>query len=69
MLTAQAADIAVSAHRLCTPKTKIRNRWYEHFDFEPSPTDPFHLFLLLKDLKGLLKLPSASRGTEHVAQT
>ena len=25
--------------------------FYEHFDFEPSPTDPLHLFLLLKDLR------------------
>lgn len=27
----------------------------EHFDFEPSPTDPLHLFLLLKDLRAVLK--------------
>jgi hypothetical protein len=24
---------------------------YEHFNFEPSPTDPYHLYLLVKDLK------------------
>ncbi|BAY60957.1 MULTISPECIES: GNAT family N-acetyltransferase [Calothrix] len=29
-------------------------RWYEHFNFEPSPTDPLHLFLLLKDIRRML---------------
>ncbi|MBI4728691.1 MAG: GNAT family N-acetyltransferase [Acidobacteria bacterium] len=28
--------------------------FYEHFDFEPSPTDPLHLLLLMKDLRALL---------------
>ncbi|MBI2247100.1 MAG: GNAT family N-acetyltransferase, partial [Armatimonadetes bacterium] len=26
-----------------------------HFDFEPSPTDPLHLFLLMKDLRAMLR--------------
>ena len=26
-------------------------RFYERFDFEPSPTDPLHLMLLLKDAR------------------
>ena len=26
-------------------------RFYEHFRFAPSPTDPLHLYLLLKDLR------------------
>ena len=29
-------------------------RWYLRWGFEPSPTDSFHLILLLKDLKRLL---------------
>jgi GNAT superfamily N-acetyltransferase len=29
--------------------------FYELFDFEPSPTDPYHLFLLMKDLLRLAK--------------
>ena len=29
--------------------------FYERFDFEPSPTDPLHLFLLLKDLRRALR--------------
>lgn len=28
--------------------------FYAHFDFEPSPTDPLHLLLLIKDARGLL---------------
>ncbi|MFZ1888375.1 MAG: hypothetical protein WAU33_10110 [Candidatus Binataceae bacterium] len=36
-------------------KDENARRWYEQFDLEPSPTDPLHLFLLLKDLKKLLK--------------
>jgi hypothetical protein len=27
---------------------------HESWEFEPSPTDPYHLFLMLKDLKGML---------------
>jgi hypothetical protein len=26
-------------------------RFYEHFGFVASPTDPLHLFLLIKDLR------------------
>ncbi len=28
--------------------------FYERFDFEPSPTDPLHLFLLMKDARAIL---------------
>lgn len=28
--------------------------FYLHHDFEPSPTDPLHLFLLMKDARALL---------------
>lgn len=28
--------------------------FYAHFDFEPSPTDPLHLMLLIKDARALL---------------
>ena len=28
--------------------------WYEALEFEPSPTDPYHLFLLMKDLRAML---------------
>ncbi len=36
-------------------KDDAARRWYESWEFEPtSPTDPYHLFLMLKDLKSLL---------------
>ncbi|ETW24146.1 GNAT family N-acetyltransferase [Mycobacterium gastri] len=28
--------------------------FYMHFDFEPSPTDPLHLLLLIKDARALI---------------
>lgn len=52
--TAQAADIAGIRALLVHAKDEEARDWYEAFDFEPSPTDPFHLFLLMKDLKALL---------------
>ena len=52
--TAQAADIAGIRALVVHAKDDAARRWYEQFDFEPSPTDPLHLFLLLKDLKKLL---------------
>ena len=30
-------------------------RFYEHFGFDPSPVDPFHLMLLLRDLRKALR--------------
>lgn len=36
------------------PKDEEARAWYERFDFEPSPTDPFQLFLLLKELRAAL---------------
>jgi len=53
--TAQAADIAGIRALVVHAKDHDARRWYEQFDFEPSPTDPLHLFLLLKDLKKLTK--------------
>jgi GNAT superfamily N-acetyltransferase len=52
--TAQAADIAGIRCLLVHAKDESARRWYEAWEFEPSPTDPYHLFLLLKDLKALL---------------
>ncbi len=52
--TTQAADIAGIRCLLVHAKDKAARRWYESWEFEPSPTDPYHLFLLLKDLKRLV---------------
>ncbi|EIC20753.1 GNAT family N-acetyltransferase [Thiorhodovibrio frisius] len=54
MRTAQAADIAGIRCLLVHAKDDTARRWYEAWEFEPSPTDPYHLFLLLKDLKAML---------------
>ncbi len=53
--TAQAADIAGIRCLLVHAKHDKARQWYESWEFEPSPTDPYHLFLMLKDIKGLLK--------------
>ena len=52
--TAQAADIAGIRCLLVHAKDDAARQWYEAWEFEPSPTDPYHLFLMLKDLKALL---------------
>jgi GNAT superfamily N-acetyltransferase len=52
--TAQAADIAGIRALLVHAKDDVARQWYESWEFEPSPSDPFHLFLMLKDLKALL---------------
>lgn len=49
--TAQAADIAGIRCLLVHAKDEAARQWYESWEFEPSPTDPYHLFLMLKDLK------------------
>ncbi len=28
--------------------------WYLNWEFEPGPFDPFHLFLLMKDIKAMV---------------
>lgn len=52
--TARAADIAGIRCLLVHAKDDAARQWYLSMDFEPSPSDPYHLFLLLKDLKSLL---------------
>lgn len=52
--TAQAAEIAGIRALFVHAKDDEARAWYEQFDFEPSPTDPYHLFLLMKDLRALL---------------
>jgi len=51
--TAQAAEIAGIRALLVHAKDEAARRWYLNWEFEPSPTDPYHLFLLMKDLKAL----------------
>ncbi|BAZ14273.1 GCN5-related N-acetyltransferase [Calothrix sp. NIES-4071] len=53
--TYQAADIAGIRALLVHAKDDEARAWYEKFDFEASPTDPLHLFLLMKDIKKILQ--------------
>ena len=52
--TVQAADIAGIRALLVHAKDESAQKWYASWNFDPSPTDPYHLFLLLKDLKKIL---------------
>lgn len=53
--TAQAADIAGMRALIVHAKDEGARRWNERFDFEASPTDSDHLFLLMKDVARLLR--------------
>jgi GNAT superfamily N-acetyltransferase len=48
--SAAAADEIGARAVLVHAKDEGARAFYEHFDFEPSPTDPLHLFLLMRDL-------------------
>jgi GNAT superfamily N-acetyltransferase len=52
--TLQAADIAGIRSFAVHAKDDEARRFYEHFDFVPSPTDPMHLFVLLKDVRRII---------------
>jgi GNAT superfamily N-acetyltransferase len=46
LLRAASAADAIGARELLVHA----KGFYEHFDFEPSPSDPYHLLLIMKDL-------------------
>ena len=52
--TAAAADIVGVRALLVHAKDDEARAWYQSLDFEPSPTYPYHLFLLMKDLRANL---------------
>lgn len=49
--TLQAADIAGIRAVIVHAKNDGARRFYEHFNFDPSPTNSYHLHLLIKDLR------------------
>jgi GNAT superfamily N-acetyltransferase len=51
--TIQAADIAGIRAFAVHAKDEAARSFYDHFGFLPSPTDPLHLFLLIKDIRAL----------------
>lgn len=52
--TLQAADIAGIRALVVHAKDETARTFYQRFDFLPSPTDPLHLFMLLKDVRKLI---------------
>ncbi len=49
--TLHAADIAGIRGFAVHAKDEPARQFYEHFGFVSSPTDPLHLFLLIKDIR------------------
>ncbi|MGH8055632.1 MAG: GNAT family N-acetyltransferase [Candidatus Entotheonellia bacterium] len=49
--TLQASCIAGIRALAAHAKDDNARAFYQHFGFIPSPTDPYHLFLLLKDIR------------------
>jgi GNAT superfamily N-acetyltransferase len=47
---AQAADTIGARALLVHANDDQAKGFYEHFSFEPSPSDPYHLLLIMKDL-------------------
>jgi len=52
--TLQAADIAGIRAFAVHAKDENARRFYQRFDFIPSPADPMHLFVLLKDVRRII---------------
>jgi len=52
--TLQAADIAGIRALAVHAKDEAARAFYLKFDFIPSPTDPMHLFVLLKDVRRII---------------
>lgn len=53
--TVQAGDIAGIRAFAVHAKDSEAREFYSRFDFAPSPSDPLHLFLILKDVRALLR--------------
>ena len=55
LVRAAGAASAIGARAVLVHARDERARtFYEHFGFEPSPSDPLHLMLLTKDLAGIV---------------
>lgn len=50
-----AADIVGVRAVMVHAKDEAARRFYEHFNFDPSPVDPLHLFLLTKEIARLIR--------------
>ena len=52
---ASAADTIGARAVLVHAKDDDAKGFYEHFNFEPSPSDPYHLMLIMKDLVRIVR--------------
>jgi predicted N-acetyltransferase YhbS len=59
----QAADVIGCRAVMVHAKDDGAKAFYQRFGFEPSPADPFRLFLLLKDIKASSGPSSRKRKT------
>ena len=57
--TIQAADIAGIRALAVHAKDDAARAFYERYGFVPAPTDPHHLFVLLKDARAILEQTSS----------
>jgi predicted N-acetyltransferase YhbS len=55
--TLQAANIAGIRAFAVHAKDEEARSFHERFDFIPSPTDPMHLFVILKDVRRIIAAP------------
>jgi GNAT superfamily N-acetyltransferase len=53
----QASDVIGCRAVLVHAKDDAARAFYQRFGFEPSPTDPLHLYLLMKVIKAILNEP------------
>jgi GNAT superfamily N-acetyltransferase len=53
--TLNAAEIVGVRAIMVHAKDEAARRFYEHFNFDPSPIEPLHLFLLVKEIARLVK--------------
>ncbi|MGB6449540.1 MAG: GNAT family N-acetyltransferase [Steroidobacteraceae bacterium] len=51
---ASAADTIGARALLVHAQDESAKGFYEHFTFEPSPSDPYHLLLIMKDLRRMI---------------
>ena len=51
---AEAADTIGARALLVHAQDEDTKGFYEHFNFQPSPSDPYHLLLIMKDLMRIL---------------
>ena len=49
-----AAELIGVRALIAHAKDEKAKAFYERFDFEPSPSDPLHMFLLMKDIRAAL---------------